>query len=513
MNRIEVGHDAAPGVRSLTADFLPVLAVDLDGSLIASDALWESLLLVLKRSPWTVLLMGVWLLRGRAYLKRQVALRAALDPASLPYRENVRDFLRGEKARGRRLVLATAADALLAEAVAQHLGLFDEVLASNGETNLKGKAKRAELERRFGPKQFDYLGNSRDDLEVWKGARSAILVQTADRLRSSLERVGELGGLLQAPRMRFRHLVRMLRLHHWIKNLLVFVPLLLAHQLLNWDAWVRAGWAFLCFGMCASGVYLLNDLFDLPADRRHPQKHARPLAAGIISIPSALALSFACLSLGLVGAWLFLKPVFALLLVTYCLLTVSYSLAWKKLALIDVFLLAGFYSLRIFAGSVSTGVHLSNWLLGFSAFFFFSLAMGKRYSELILTGALEHHRRHDDPPGTFRVRVTGNGLEAFGRGYRPGDREFLSAVGIASAYASVIILALYISSQDITSLYRRPVVLWSVAPLILYWLTRVWLLAHRGELADDPVVFAIKDPVSYIVGLGVLLVMLLAIPV
>ena len=512
-NSTELGHDTATQAHSLTGAAAAVLAVDLDGSLIASDVLWESFLLMLKRSPWTVALVPFWLLKGRAYLKRQIALRADLDPASLPYRENVLEFLRGEKIRGRRLVLATAADALLAGSVAQQLGLFEEVLASNGKTNLKGSAKRTELERRFGTKKFDYLGNSRDDLEVWNGARSAVLVQTSDRLKSSLERVGELGGLLQAPRMRFVYLIRLLRLHHWIKNLLIFVPLLLAHQLLNWGAWQRAACAFFCFGLCASGVYVLNDLFDLPADRRHPQKKARPLAAGIVSIPAALALSLACISLGLGVAGLWLTPVFTALLVAYGALALLYSLSWKKLALIDVFLLASFYSLRLFAGGSVTGIWPSNWLLGFSAFFFFSLAMGKRYSELILTGALEHHRRYDDPPGTFRVRVTGNGLEAFGRGYRPGDREFLSAVGIASAYASVIILALYMSSQEISMLYRRPVFLWLTAPLVLYWLSRIWLLAHRGELVDDPVVFAIKDCTSYVIGLGVLLVMLLALPV
>ncbi len=458
----------------------PVLCVDLDGTLIRGNVLWECLVVLLKTKPLAFCLVPLWLLAGRASLKRNIAARVHLNPASLPYRQPVLDLLRREKANGRRIALATASDRELAEAIANHLGLFDEVHATDSQINLKGANKAAFLAERYAEGGFDYVGDSSADVEVWRRAGAAYVVGSEARAQQA-GAVTTLKLAIVEPRASLRIWVNALRGHHWAKNLLLFLPLALSHNLAL-EPVLRTIAGFALYGLCASGLYILNDLFDLHSDREHPWKKERPFAAGDISIPEGLAAFFLCLSVGL-GAGFFLDPQFGLALCGYAALTTLYSLYLKKIALLDVFVLSSFYSFRILAGALISETPLSQWFLAFSLFFFLSLAMAKRYSELFHASDLVE---------------AGNS----GRGYHTGDREVLLSLGVGSSFSAVVIFSLYVHSQDVRVLYSSPEYLFFLCPIVLYWLSRTWLLAHRGELNEDPVTLAIRDPVSYGVALA-----------
>jgi 4-hydroxybenzoate polyprenyltransferase len=458
----------------------PVLCVDLDGTLIRGDLLWECVLVLLKTRPVTLLLLPFCLLSGRASLKRKLAARIDLNPACLPYRQQVLDLIQQEKAAGRRTALVTAADQNLAETISSYLGLFDEVHGSDGHLNLKGATKAAFLAQQFGEDGFEYVGDSAADVAVWRNARAAYVVGTQIRAEQAAA-VTTLKSTILVTRPSFRTWINALRGHHWAKNLLLFLPMFLAHNLAIGPL-VRTFLGFALYGFCASGLYILNDLLDLHSDREHPWKRKRPFAAGDISIPEGLLASTVLLSTAL-GLGFFLDVQFGFALLGYAALTMLYSFYLKKIALLDVFVLSSFYSFRILAGALITGTPLSQWFLAFSMFFFLSLAMAKRYSELLHAQDLV---------------VAGNS----GRGYHTGDRELLLSLGVGSSFSAVVIFSLYVHSQDVGLLYSSPEFLFLLCPIVLYWLSRTWLMAHRGELKEDPVTLAIRDPVSYGVALA-----------
>ena len=453
------------------------LCVDLDGTLIKTDTLVESLLSVLKSRPLDFLRVPLWLLSGRARLKRELAARASLNVAALPYNVELVEFLRDEQASGRPIFLVSATDRSIADAVAEHVGLFQEVIASEGTVNLKGARKMEALRSRFGSRGYDYAGNEIADVPVWSEANAAIVVNAppglAKRTTTPVARTF-------APRAnRVRTVLRALRVQQWVKNLLVFVPVVMAHQVGDRGLMLACLVAFVSFSLCASSVYLTNDLLDLDADRRHASKRFRPFAAGDLNPLVGLLLAPLLLAASVLLA-LTLPLSFLVTLAIYVVLTTLYSFSLKHIALIDVVVLASLYTGRMMAGSAATGVWPSPWLLGFAMFFFLSLAFVKRYSELYA------HREAKDSP---RVR-----------GYYPGDLEQIASLGAASGYISVLVAALYINTERVAALYREPALVWLVCPLLLYWISRVWLLAHRGEMHDDPVVFAVTDRVSYVVG-------------
>ncbi len=454
---------------------LPVLCVDLDGTVIRGDLLWECVLALLKTHPFTLLLLPFWILRGKAHLKRQLAARTQLNPARLPYREEVLDLIRRERTAGRAVVLVTAADRELAELIARYLDFFDEVHASDGVVNLIGARKADFLAQHFASSGFDYVGDSALDVEVWRKARGAYVVGSQRRTEQAAA-VTELKAVFLDAPTSFRTWINAIRGHHWAKNLLLFLPLTLAHNL-TVEPLTRTFLGFVLYGACASGLYILNDLLDLHSDREHPWKKQRPFAAGEISIPQGLLASALLLGVAL-GFGFALEASFGLCLVGYATLTMWYSLQLKKIALLDVFVLSSFYSFRILAGALISGTPLSQWFLAFSMFFFLSLAMAKRYSELV---------------HATNLLKSGNS----GRGYRSDDRELLVALGVGSSFAAIVILSLYVHSQDVTVLYLSPQYLFLLCPIVLYWLSRNWLLAHRGELREDPVTLAIRDRVSY----------------
>jgi 4-hydroxybenzoate polyprenyltransferase/phosphoserine phosphatase len=469
----------------------PPLVVDLDGTLVKTNLLLESLLSLLKEKPQYMFVLPAWLLKGKACLKQEVTRRVSLDVSVLPYREEFLDYLKTQRAEGRSLVLATAGDMQIARQVTDHLKLFDLVFASDGTTNLSGESKRDRLVREFGEKGFDYAGNDRHDLVVWSSARKAIVVNPTRLARSSVTRVAQVDRVFEDRRKgRVNHL-KPFRLQHWLKNLLVFVPLLAAHRFEEVALSGKVLLAFLAFGCVASGGYLINDLFDLQADRHHPRKRFRPFAAGDLPLSYGLAMIPVLVGLGcLIGT--LVSPLFLCVLLIYLGLSLTYSLHVKKVALLDVIVLAGLYTMRIMAGSAAVAIWPSHWLLAFSTFLFFSLALVKRYGELVIMRTID-----------------GDGAKA--RGYELSDGELLAAMGTASGYVAVLVLALYISSNTAQVLYGRYEVIWFLCPLLLYWISHLWLMAHRGRMPDDPVVFAISDRVSRILMLLMLATTILAL--
>lgn len=468
------------------------LVVDLDGTLIRTDMLVECASQFLIQNSFQFFKPLLWLLRGKTVLKTELAERVALDPSALPYNVDVLDWLRAEKQSGRRVVLATASHRVLAEQVAQHLHLFDEVLATEGNTNLKSTAKAQALIERFGEGGFDYVGNDWPDVQVWAKAHTAHVVDAPASLLSRAQSRGNVGLVFKRDMpSKLVAMLKAMRLHQWMKNLLVFVPLMAAHQYADASRDVLALMAFVIFSLTASSVYLLNDLVDVQDDRHHARKRHRPFASGALSLITGWAAWPALLLVSVVlSAWL-MPVLFSVSLGVYFVLTVAYSLQLKQLAVVDVLTLAALYTLRIIAGAAAIDVAVSFWLLLFSMFIFLSLALIKRYSELKVA-------RDAGKTGALR-----------GRGYEPDDLELVSSLGGSSGFIAVLVLALYIQDGQAAHLYATPQVIWLACPVMLFWISRAWLIAHRGRMHDDPIVFALKDKVSW--GVGVFMVFVLAL--
>jgi 4-hydroxybenzoate polyprenyltransferase len=464
------------------------LCVDLDGTLIKTDLLWESVVHLLHHRPLELFLLPWWLLRGgRAYLKHQIAQHTHVDVSALPFNDAFVQYLQAEKKSGRQLILATAADRELSLHVCQATGFFSDVLASYGKKNLRGRAKQETLTARFGTHQFDYAGNSTADLPVWQHARHAIVVNARRHLATRAAQLTVVAGTFLATGSRLKALARALRPHQWLKNLILFVPLLSSHQLTQWTLLCKALVGFISLSLAASAIYVLNDLLDLDADRHHVTKRQRPFAAGdlplwvgLLITPAFITASFALGTL--------LPGEFLVVLACYVACAAGYSYWLKKIVLLDAFTLAGLYTLRLVAGQAATGIICSHWLLMFSMFIFLSLGLVKRFQELRSIRQL-------------------NQAQIFGRGYLALDLELVASLGSGSGYLAVLVLALYANSPEALVLYRRPELLLLICPLLLYWISRIWMIAHRGQMHEDPVVFALRDRVSYLIGtlaLGVL---------
>jgi 4-hydroxybenzoate polyprenyltransferase len=465
------------------------LVVDLDGTLLRTDLLHECVLSLIKQNPWKIFAFPIWLLRGRKYLKRRVFDEARLDPTLLPVHSDVLAMVREEKANGRQLILATASGKEIAERTVGHLGLFDAVLGSDGGRDLKGAEKLAAIEE-YCRCPFDYAGNSRADLAVWQHSRHAILVNPGAGLETEARRNANVTHVISEKSVGWRAALRSARVYQWVKNLLIFVPAFTSHQALRWPILLDCVLAFAAFSLCASATYIVNDLLDLEDDRRDPVKRLRPLAAGECSIRRAAMFAGTCLFFGLSMAWIEgngLLPILTL----YLALTACYSLYLKKIFLLDVLALAILYTVRVLAGHVVTEIVFSMWLLTFSFFLFLSLAFSKRAAELIRVG---QSQKQSVP----------------GRGYLVADLQVISVAGICSGFLSSLVLALYINSESVTLLYRRPSILWGILPLLLYYIVRVWIICGRGELDDDPIVYTAREKSTYLIAALVLLLVIAA---
>jgi 4-hydroxybenzoate polyprenyltransferase/phosphoserine phosphatase len=451
---------------------LSPLVVDLDGTLTPTDTLVESIIQAVKQHPWDILRLPLWLREGRCVLKARLASHVGLAVETLPYQEALCDFLRIERAKGRWIVLATAAHRSIAEAVAAHLGLFDEVVASDTTRNLKGIVKLEAIRACAGPR-FVYAGDSAADLPIWKAADAAVLVRASPRVAKAVRRHTSVEREFRRARASVGVWLRELRVHQWLKNLLLFVPLLTAFAFTEAETLLAALFAFLSFSLAASATYVFNDIWDLDSDRCHPHKRSRPLASAQIPIPAGVAVSTALLMIALALAAT-LAVDFLLLLLLYLVLTGSYSLVLKRYVLLDVLLLAVLYTLRIVAGAAAVGVSTSMWLLAFSVFIFFSLALVKRCAELVALG----QGGRDAPPG---------------RNYQVGDLPVLWPLGVGAGLCAVVVFTLFVSAVETEARYATPQLLWLVALGLLYWHSLVWLKTARGEMYDDPVVYAVKD--------------------
>ena len=486
---------------------LPALCVDLDGTLVKSDTLVDSALVLARQRPADLLKLPGWLLQGKAALKQHLTAAVQLQVAHLPYNRELLQYLQQQHATGRPIYLATAADATLARRVADHLGIFTDVLASNGTLNLAGNNKLAAFQQRFG-NNFSYIGNARPDLPLLTHCQQPMVANPTASLRAGLRaaRITPIRAFTEQVSP-LRAWFKALRIHQWAKNALIFLPLLLAHA---WSPNLLAASAiaFLSFGLCASATYIVNDLLDLEADRQHPRKRRRPFASGDLSaiagvavvlfflaISATLAILLPRISAAVAPSGVIVTPYhisFLGWLAVYLVTTLAYSLRLKRAVLVDVIVLSGLYTIRILAGSAATGVTVSPWLGGFSIFFFLSLAFVKRFAEL----------------ESLRER---GGASASGRGYHVADLEQLRSFGTASGYASVVVLTLYISNLSAAQLYHHTNRLWLLVPVLLLWLSNLWLLASRGQLNEDPVVYAVTDKRSLLLGALVVAVVLISL--
>lgn len=471
--------------------FRRVVVVDLDGTLINSDILVENFFLFLRLHPLRVFEVFKWLVKGKAYFKQRLADAVMPDVTQLPYNQELIAWLEQERAAGASLVLATASDLRIANKVAEHLGIFHDVHGTE-DVNLSSRNKRDVLTQRYGHNGYEYVGNSTADLSVWRAASAIHIANPELGVLAAARRIGKVETIFENRLPYLRTLIKALRIHQWVKNLLIFVPLLASHRILEMPLLLNGILAFLAFGACASSVYLLNDLLDLPDDRLHPTKCNRPLAAGTLPILHALFLIPGLLLGAFVVALMLLPNQFAAVLAAYYILTLTYSLWLKRVVMLDVVSLAMLYTVRVVAGAAAMALVATFWILAFCVFIFLSLAFVKRYTEL-----------HD-------ARSKGKTDTAAGRGYYPADFELLASLGGASGYISVLVLALYINDAAAGTLYTSQQWMWAACPLLLYWLSRVWLLAHRGQMHDDPIVFALRDTTSRWIGIAFVSVFALA---
>lgn len=486
------GGVAARPVHARRNEALP-LVVDLDGALLKVSVLHEGLIALFMHRPWLLIraLLTV-LARGRAHMEALVASSEIADVETLPLRDELLAWLREQAAAGRSLHLVSAANQALVKPLAARLRLFESCIGSDWRRSPTGAAKAEYLSRCF-PEGFSYVGSSAAELAVWRSAAGAILAGARPGSRRRIERLNTpIEAEFPAAKPTAALLLRQLRPHQWSKNLLVFLPLLLAHRFGDPQGWLHAGLAFAGMSLVASATYMVNDLSDLTDDRRHITKRNRPFAAG--ALPALVAVWMVPLMLiaGFVLASA-ATPEAALMLAVYLTVTLAYSFRFKRVPLLDTAVIGSLFTLRIVLGGAAARTPLSPWLLAFSVMLFFSLAMAKRHSEIAKASR-----------AVALVRVAG-------RGYEPGDVLLTLVYGIASGVASLVISMLYITNGVATMLYGSPNWLWAV-PLLLYlWQMRVWLLAHRGMLDDDPIVFALKDRASLALGAGCLLALYLAL--
>jgi len=468
------------------------LCIDLDDSLLLTDTLWESFLRLIAINIIYLFVLPIWLLSGKAAFKRRISEKVTLSYNTLPLNTPLVDYIKEQKNTGRKIVLITAADEKIANGIAEYLDLFDTVLASDGKQNLSGQRKARALNDLFGEKGYVYVANAAVDIAVWKHAAAAIVVNASTKLTAKIRSLFRIEADIPVEKKPIfvKSMLKAVRPHQWVKNLLLFVPLVLSHQLKP-DSIITNLLAFFAFCCVASAIYLINDLFDLEADRLHETKSRRPFASGLLSIQTGCWMALILLCVAILIA-INVNLYFLLVILLYILLTSFYTLRLKRMVLIDVLTLTSLYTIRIIAGATAVDVPVSFWLLTYSIFIFLSLGLVKRYIEL-----QDLFVKHSEKRKT--------------RGYSVDDLPVVLLFGVCSGFVSVLVMVLYINDLQASKLYTHPLWLWIVGMAVLYWINRVWLLAHRGELHEDPVLFAIHDRASYVIVLIVLFSMYIAL--
>ncbi|PXW76302.1 4-hydroxybenzoate polyprenyltransferase [Blastomonas natatoria] len=467
------------------------LVVDVDGTLICSDLLYESALQLIATQPWNAWKLGTWLASGKAQLKQNLVETTDPHIATIPLREETVAYIAAAKAEGRPVWLASASDKSWVEQIAARIDGIDGVMGSDGVTNLAGPNKAKALVERFGHKGFDYIGDHHVDMPVWDAARRAILVAQSSALERAVKRRFADAEVIARPRTPIKPYFKAMRPYQWAKNALVFLPAIAGHSIGEFSVLLAAFMAFWAFSFAASSAYIINDLLDLPGDRDHHRKRNRPFAAAQIPIPRGIAMAAGLMTLAIVIAAL-LPLEFLGILVGYVVITLAYSFYLKRQMLVDVIILGGLYTIRVLGGIAATGEEKSQWLLMFCLFFFLSLAIVKRCSELVA----RRDAGKSSPPG---------------RGYAINDLAMLLPLGAAAGYASVMVVMLYLSSPQITALYAHPLRMWLICPLLIYWISRTLMLANRNEMHDDPIIFAMTDKISWLTGVVAALIIAVSI--
>ena len=472
-------------INNINIDDLSIpLVTDLDGSLIKIDSIFESTILCIKSNIFNIFLIPFLILKGKNHFKNFVTDHSSLDPSLFPYNSEVLNLLKENKAIGRRIVLSTATTENIAKSVSDHLNIFDEVIFSSRDHNNRANNKAQKLEELYGIKGYDYIGDSIADLQVFESCRKYYLVNAPIALKNKAYKLNQNLIIINSDEKQnsFANIIKELRVYQWIKNILIFLPFLLAHDLKNFNSIFNNIIGFVSFSFIASFVYIINDLMDLESDRKHDKKKNRPLASGNLNPILAFIVSLSLFIVGWTLSLCFLPGKFSLLLLIYFLLTTLYSFYIKKIILIDIIVLSLLYTIRLIAGGITSNVEISKWLIAFSVFLFLSLAVIKRYQEL-------YSLRNSKISKTE------------GRGYQTNDLSFLLPLGITSGYISTLVFMLYIFSPEITRLYSKPELLLPVGLVLLLWISRMWLLTFRGEMHNDPIVFTAKDKLSYFMGL------------
>ena len=457
------------------------LVIDLDGTLIKTDLFWESIILLLKNKPHYLFFLPLWLLRGKAILKKKLLNFVMPDVKSLPYNKAIIKLVDLERKKNRQVILATASHTRIAEAIAQHTGLFTDVIGSTDTNNIKGKDKLIEIEKKYG-NDFDYAGNSFADFPIWNKAKKSIVAVNNDVYFSKMSKLNLLFHNLVAYSSPHTFL-KLLRSVQWLKNLIIFIPLLTSMQFFNMHLVLNSFLAFFALCLCASGTYLLNDLLDIEADRAHKTKKHRPFASGDFPIIAGIVLMPVLLLAAFLISVTYVNTHYCIALGIYTISTLAYSFFLKRKKIADVLLLAALYTIRVYMGGIATDIAISDWLLSFILFFFLSLALVKRSTEIY---SIKAEKQSD----------------ILGRGYFSIDDTVVLCSGISSAYLSVLIFILYIKDHAaVSESFAHPIFLWFVPPILLYWITKIWFLTVRGKVDADPVLFSAKDPVSWVVGL------------
>jgi 4-hydroxybenzoate polyprenyltransferase len=451
------------------------LVVDLDGTMIMSDSLVESVVIFIKKSLFNLLMIPLWLSKGKATFKCKIANHVTLDVNNLPYNQRLLDYLNAEKIRGRRIILATAAHKSIAEAISKKLGLFENIIATNLVVNMKGKNKLEAIKTLVG-KNFVYAGNSSDDIPIWMSAKAAILVNTSNKINKLVKGIIPVEQEFNQNKIDIYIWLKAIRIHQWLKNLLLFVPMLAAFVFFDLNKLGLIILAFFAFSFAASATYIFNDLLDLENDRNHYIKKHRPFASGQLSISIGFIVALILVTVGIYFAHL-ISNAFLIIVLSYLILANLYSYSLKKILLIDTIVLSILYILRIISGSIALEINTSAWLLVFSFFIFLSLALVKRCTELI---SLEMHgKEYID-----------------GRDYKVSDIRILCPLGVCAGLIAVLVLTLFINDQTTQNRYKTPELLWINVIIITYWISRIWLKTIRGEVHSDPVIFTIDDSIS-----------------
>lgn len=455
------------------------LVVDVDGTLVRTDLLHEASLLFLANHPFESPRLALWLARGKATLKSQLAQRVSPNVERLPLRDETLARIREAQAVERPVYLASASEESYVARLADSIGGITGTFATTPERNLAGAAKADCLVDAFGAKGFDYIGDHPVDVPVWQQSRRQLIVARSGGFETRMRRAFPDAEVIARPRTTPRSMIKTLRAHQWSKNGLLFLALIAGHR---FDVATIAATllGFIAFCAAASSAYIINDLLDIPNDRAHARKRFRPLPAGDLTIVTGIVMSGLLLLLALGIAIMLLPRIFLGALLLYMVATLTYSLLLKRKAIVDVITLAGLYTLRVFAGLFAGGLTSSEWLPMFSLFLFLCLAIEKRCSELV--------RRRE--AGEERLE---------GRNYRVADLAILFPMAAAAGYGSVFVVALYLSSNEVRALYTHPERLWLICPLLLYWISRVLILSNRNEMHDDPIVFALTDRISWYV--------------